>query len=450
MCRRKSHSISSGAFARFRPIDFNAWTTSRPRWRRSGRSRLRLHRRSAPRAPHKRPRFLWLTIVAFAFIGVVAAAALWYVRRSPPDPILTPIPLTTYPGFESSPTFSPDGEQVAFSWCKHEATPLWQLEYPNICNIYIKQIGVEPPSRLTEATAKEFSPAWSPDGKWIAFLRMVSATRLALVLIPQRGGREKVLQEHDLTESSEMPPGPYLAWTPDSRWLVCTTPGHKGWFLSLVAVDSEDKHILTKPSSADWGDTAPAISPDGRVLAFSRYEGGYDLYVLRLSAQYAPQGEPLKLRSEHPPNFGAAWLPDGRGILFASGWRGENGLWRTSMASGATPQRLPFAPTFATDPALSRRGNRLAYTAYRSDTNIWGVELAGPSRRPAAPAPIISSTKHDYAPAIFTGRQEGRLYLRTLWHSGSVAVRSRRVEPAATQFDRRHVDRCPPMVTRWA
>ena len=191
-----------------------------------------------------------------------------------------------------------------------------------------------------------------------------------------------------------MPPGPYLAWTPDSRWLVCTTPGRKGWFLSLVAVDSEEKHILTKPSSTDWGDTAPAISSDGRMLAFSRYEGGYDLYVLRLSAQYAPQGEPLKLRSEHPPNLGAAWLPDGRGILFASGWRGENGLWRTSAASGATPQRLPFAPTFAADPALSRRGNRLAYTAYRSDTNIWGIELAGPSRRPAAPAPIISSTKH--------------------------------------------------------
>ncbi len=229
---------------------------------------------------------------------------------------------------------------MAFSWCKHEATPIWQPEYPNICNIYIKQIGVEPPSRLTEATAKEFSPAWSPDGKWIAFLRMVSSARLALVLIPQRGGREKVLQEQDLTESSEMPPGPYLAWTPDSRWLIRTTPGRKGWFLSLAAVDSEEKHILTEPASTEWGDTAPAISSDGRMLAFSRYEEGYDLYVLRLSAQYAPHGEPLKLHLEHPPNLGAAWLPDGSRILFASGWRGENGLWRTSRL--AAPNRKGF------------------------------------------------------------------------------------------------------------
>ena len=109
-------------------------------------------------------------------------------------------------------------------WCFHGARRKELLpgipEYPNVCNIYIKQIGEEPPSRLTDTKAKNFSPAWSPDGKWIAFLRLTS-TQAALVLIPQRGGRESVLVEYDLTGLGEMPPGPHLAWTPDSRWLIC-------------------------------------------------------------------------------------------------------------------------------------------------------------------------------------------------------------------------------------
>ncbi len=66
------------------------------------------------------------------------------------------------------------------------------------CDIYIKQIGVEPPFRLTSDPAEDCSPAWSPDGNFIAFLREVSPTRAALLIVPQRGGQERVLGETDL------------------------------------------------------------------------------------------------------------------------------------------------------------------------------------------------------------------------------------------------------------
>jgi Tol biopolymer transport system component len=57
------------------------------------------------------------------------------------------------------------------------------------CNIYIKQIGMEPPYRLTVTPARERSPVWSPDGRFVAFLREASPDKAALILIPQRGGR---------------------------------------------------------------------------------------------------------------------------------------------------------------------------------------------------------------------------------------------------------------------
>jgi eukaryotic-like serine/threonine-protein kinase len=365
-----------------------------------------------PRTRRHRP--LWNFAGAGAVVAFTAAA-IWYMNLGPQERELTPIPLTTYPGFEGNASFSPDGIQVAFSWCKNEGTPTWHPEYPNTCNIYGKQIGVEPPSRLTETRGRDFSPAWSPDGKWIAFVRLVSSTKLALLLIPQRGGQERVLLEQDLTEFPPMPFGSHLAWTPDSKWLACTTPGREGWFLSLVAVDSAEKRRLTKFSGPEYGDISPSISPDGRMLAFSRWQEQCDLYSMRLSKQYFPAEEPVKLRSEEAPNLGAAWLPDGSGIVFASKWNGENGLWRTSASSRDRPRRLPFAPTFASEPAVSRQGNRLAYTVFRNDSNIWRVELTGPNRKPTVPVPVISSTRRDAEPACspdskklaFTSDQSG-------------------------------------------
>ena len=100
--------------------------------------------------PRKSRRWLlWPVTAAFVAIGF-AAVIFWYGKTSAPEPVLKSVPLTTYPGFEGNASFSPDGEQVVFSWCKEEGTPTWNTQYPNVCDIYIKQLGQEPSSRLTD------------------------------------------------------------------------------------------------------------------------------------------------------------------------------------------------------------------------------------------------------------------------------------------------------------
>jgi len=74
--------------------------------------------------------------------------------------------------------FSPDGSQVAFQWSQEGEKS----------HIYIKQVGVEPPFQLTHAAVSDFSPTWSPDGQTIAFIRELGPREWALMLIPQRGG----------------------------------------------------------------------------------------------------------------------------------------------------------------------------------------------------------------------------------------------------------------------
>ena len=59
-------------------------------------------------------------------------------------------------GLERSPSFSPDGNQVAFAWSKTGRDD---------ADIYIKQIGVEEPFQLTDDPRADVNPAWSPDGQ---------------------------------------------------------------------------------------------------------------------------------------------------------------------------------------------------------------------------------------------------------------------------------------------
>ena len=99
---------------------------------------------------------MW-TGVAAAVVLAIASAALWNFlpTTEPPLEPLLPVPLTSYPGMEAGPTFSPDGDRVAF-W--------WNGEQPDNSDIYVKLIGPGPPLRLTTDPAQDHSPAWSPDG----------------------------------------------------------------------------------------------------------------------------------------------------------------------------------------------------------------------------------------------------------------------------------------------
>ena len=106
---------------------------------------------------------------------LVAAAAVffWWPNSSHRQPDSTPaspsvVPLTTYPFEEYTPTFSPDGSQVAFAW---------QGPKGENVDLYMKVVGEEEPVRLTKDPLVDIAPAWSPDGRWIAFLRHLTPAR---------------------------------------------------------------------------------------------------------------------------------------------------------------------------------------------------------------------------------------------------------------------------------
>src|SRR5438270_417628 len=302
------------------------------------------------------------------------------------------------------PTFSPDGNQVAFTWFG---------ETRDNEDIYVKLIGTTgSPLRLTTDAAKDYSPAWSPDGRFIAFLRNLPRGKCAVLLIPALGGRERKLAEISNLRLAFLP-GPYLAWSPDGNSLVIgdrdslTEP----FALFLLSIETGEKRKLTSPPAQLSGDSSPAFSPEGRTLAFSRNtdSGLGDLYLLAFSEGLKSAGEARRISFENRGAATPAWTADGRETVFSD----FRGLWRIVVpeftGQAVKPQRLATLGENVVDPAISRRGQRLAYTHVIFHSNIWRMAAPILDGRPSSgdreslklvknAAPLISSTRADSAP----------------------------------------------------
>jgi Tol biopolymer transport system component/serine/threonine protein kinase len=337
-------------------------------------------------------------------VGVVVglmllAAGAWYFSRSitkpgPTQPALTAVPLTTDPGFEGMPSLSPDGNQVAYASGGPQTDNF---------DIYVKQIGGGPPRRLTSDAAVDVFPAWSPDGRSIAFIRE-RGDKMEVLLIPSLGGPERKIADTVADNStfifSWAPP--YLSWSADSKYLVTTDRASPGepHSLFVLSVATGEKRRLTTPPATALADGNPAISPDGRTLAFVRIasHGNPQLYVLPLSADYKSAGEERHLDLSQPSVFSPAWTADGQEILCSVGQRwGEWRLWRVPLSGSEKPQLLPSVGTDDSQPTISRQGDHFVYAHWTADLDIWRADVSSRGEF-SPPMKLIASTRWDGAP----------------------------------------------------
>jgi serine/threonine protein kinase len=340
--------------------------------------------------PRSLAKFLALPVLV---IGLAAMIWLWSgrSRRVTPEPPSAPVPLISSPGDVSSPTFSPDGNEIAFVWNGRK-----QDNY----DIYRKLIGGGEPLRLTSDPAVDYWPAWSPDGRFIAFVRTQESGN-ALYLIPALGGPERRLAE----KVGKGTP----AWSPDSKWLVTvdgTVPSGQPAGLQLVSVETGEKRRLTSPPKDSDGDRRPSFSPEGRALVFLRglSSNAAQIYRLRLTKGVQPAGEPERLTNDTGDFRCPVWTGDGKGILYIAGmWHGGAFVTRRLLltekkSSAGYPSVLEPMGVEAHDLALSPRGHRLAYTRFYQDINIYRLELPDRSNRVGKPEKFISSTRTDFYP----------------------------------------------------
>jgi Tol biopolymer transport system component/tRNA A-37 threonylcarbamoyl transferase component Bud32 len=338
-----------------------------------------------------RRRGLWAVGVP-TLVVCVAALVIWLTRstdKRPPPAALTAVPLTSYPGEERQPTFSPDGNQVAFSW---------NGEKQDNFDIYVKLIGSTTQLQLTTAPEADTCPAWSPDGRSIAFIRERTGGEASAYLISPLGP-----PEHRVAKISPNTGWPArLAWSPDGKSLIVTdrNSDSEPLGLFLLSVESGEKQRLTSPPQKVFADSQPAFSPDGHALAFIREVavGVRDIYLLALSENFQPIGEPKRLTFENRLTFNPVWSVAGQEIIFSTGRYLNPNLFRIASSGSAKPQRLAGVGEDGSDLAISHRTERLVYTRQFIDVNIWRLEIPDRYKRPSLPRKLISSTHIDGDP----------------------------------------------------
>lgn len=365
--------------------------------------------------PPEPPRRVWAIrkkhLVLAALTLVLSATAVsrltlppWLGGRPPAPPIVRN--LTSFPGDEESPTFSPDGSQVAFSW---------NGEQQDNTDIYLMLAVGGPPRRLTTALEADVHPVWSPDGSQIAFIRGWRD----VMLISPLGGRERKLAETNYY---------FMSWAPDSATLSVTRRESPTAPYAIYALSVANGRMqqITSPPANSVGDLYGSYSPDGRWLASVRcLPASCDLYITP-----AEGGTSRRITNDHAWIRGVAWTPDARELVYSSDRRGFYNLWRVPVASSAEPQQVAGTGDDEYYPAISHGSGgqlRLAYEHHLFDTNLWEIDRRKPQ---SAPRPILSSTRIDSSPQFspdggrlaFVSDRTGRLEIWTAASSGSDAT----------------------------
>jgi Tol biopolymer transport system component len=303
-------------------------------------------------------------MVALAGAGVVLAVVTAWIAwpRARADAPLKAVPLTSMTGHAMWPTFSPDGQQVAFAW---------QPEGRDNFDIYVKLVGLEEVRRLTTDAANDTYPSWSPDGRQIAFVRQGPQSGTIHLVSPIGGGERRL---------SDFPEDGPIAWSPDGRYLAAGArpPGSPGDpRLYLLPSDGGAPRPVTPTGVRS---STPAFSRDGRHLAYLACDTGCRLEVLDLNAEYVPT-RPIRTLVPHVDDwiFGLTWSHDA--VIYSN----ERFLWRIDI-DGGPPERLEAAGAGAMYPGMAPSGDRLAFSRDLEAHAPYRFEAGHPSR------PLLTSS----------------------------------------------------------
>ncbi len=143
--------------------------------------------------------------------------------------------------------------------------------------------------------------------------------------------------------------GPLMspAWSPDGQWLayVSFETKHAAVYVQLVRT-GERRQVSARAGI----NGAPAWSPDGKKLALTLggSTGNLDIYVLDLATQALTQ-----LTDDPAIDTEPEWAPDGRSIYFTSDRAGSPQIYQVGLQPGAKPKRLTFGGSYNARPRVS-------------------------------------------------------------------------------------------------
>lgn len=200
--------------------------------------------------------------------------------------------LTNLKGYELSPSWSPDGNRIAYA------------RYPESgdSEIRIYDVATGASSAFTADAVNEDYPAWSPDGTKIAYVRYETDSEIYVGAPPAKTGHT------NLTNNGVGDLHP--AWSPDGSKIVFSHYDGSDLELMVMDADGSDKEYLTSNGAPD---TYPDWSPDGTKIAWSYGVATVeDIWVMNADGS----GSPRQLTDHPNGELRPRWSPDSRRIVY--------------------------------------------------------------------------------------------------------------------------------------
>lgn len=262
--------------------------------------------------------------------------------------------LTTDGRLKTDPVFLPGGAAVVYS--VQEKSTQFSLMRLNLADGSVERL--HPLAQTTE-----FEPAFSPDGRYCAFVQSQGNLKLNLVI------RDRNKANSDVSYSPEGGFAgvrrPTLA--PNGSRVAFAFPVEGGQAIASLNLQCQDFQFLTRGGI----NAGPAFAPDGRQIAFASSRGGsFDIYVM------APDGSSVRrLTQGLRMNIRPTWAPDGRRIAFTSSRDGNYQIY--VMQADGTGQRRVTTSTERDDyPTWHPDGKHVVFVGERAGkSDLYQIEV---------------------------------------------------------------------------
>ncbi|MBA7712372.1 Tol-Pal system protein TolB [subsurface metagenome] len=211
------------------------------------------------------------------------------------------------------PAWSADGKKIAYTSYRNNRAGLY------ILNPFEGEI--------TEVVSKgtNFAPTFSPDGKKLAFCSTLEEGNPEIYVATSEGKKIKRLTFNKAIDTAP-------SWSPTSREIAFTSD--RGGTPQIYIMDAEGSNIRRISFGGSYHD-APAWSPaGGRIAYVSRVDQIFDIYALNLRTEQV-----VKLTESNARNETPSWSPDGRHLVFSSNITGTIQLY-TIDYDGSNLRRL--------------------------------------------------------------------------------------------------------------
>lgn len=253
------------------------------------------------------------------------------------------------------------------------------------------------------------------------------ASRIAYVSVDGRAPRQRF--QLIVADSDGETPKPVLeseqpimspAFSPDGQWLAYVSFEAR---VAAIYVQKLATGERRRVSARRGVNGAPSWSPDGRKLALtlSGSAGNLDVYVLELATQQL-----TRITDDPGIDTEAVWSADGQALYFTSDRSGGPQIYRQQIGSGERPKRVSFGSPYNARPRISPDGKLLAMVTL--DNGAYRIalqDLSGGAGR------IVTRGRFDESPAfasnssmlIYAGRDNGRDILATVSVDGQITQR---------------------------